>query len=512
MTETAQRSAVNIRPGVGIIGLFPYMNYKPWFALGELVDNALGSFLKNRERLEQLDGSYQCRIEIEVSTVAGGYIRVADNAGGIAEADYDRAFVAAEPPPDGTGLSQFGVGMKSASCWFARQWEVRTSALGEDVERTIRFDVPKIVENGIEEVVVDERPVPAEAHYTEVVLTNLNKLPQPRTIQKMAEHLASMYRKFLERGDVDIRFNGQPLVFTQPRVLVAKSYDDLDGAPVEWRKEIDFVLPTGERVTGFAGIRETGSASKAGLALFRRQRLIVGSDDDSYRPAEIFGASNKFRYQRVFGELNLDDFDVSYSKDGFIWEDREQTFIELLKAQLDDESMPLLRQAEHHRARTPSPNQRLAGTKALESTVRAVEGIGDHLDDQITAKPDSAPLPFEQPPASDLEQRSLRVWVGGKAWDISIELTADPAVGQWVSVASTSPASDHSRRLEIRVSLAHPFMLQYGGTTADDLEPLLRVAAGLALAEVTAREAGVRMAGTVLRNLNDLLRGSLAQP
>ena len=31
--------------------------------------------------------------------------------------------------------------MKSAACWFAPRWTVRTSALGEPVVRTVHFDI-----------------------------------------------------------------------------------------------------------------------------------------------------------------------------------------------------------------------------------------------------------------------------------------------------------------------------------------------------------------------------------
>jgi hypothetical protein len=54
-------------------------------------------------------------------------------------------------------------------------------------------------------------------------------------------------------------------------------------------------------------------------------------------------------------------------------------------------------------------------------------------------------------------------------------------------------------------------MRRFSGANAEDLEPLLRVAAGLALAETTAREAGVRQAGTILRNLNELLATALSR-
>jgi hypothetical protein len=41
---------------------------------------------------------------------------------------------------------------------------------------------------------------------------------------------------------------------------------------------------------------------------------------------------------------------------------------------------------------------------------------------------------------------------------------------------------------------------------------MLRIAAALALAEVLARDSGVRKAGTVRRNVNDILLEALSGP
>ena len=68
------------------------------------------------------------------------------------------------------------------------------------------------------------------------------------------------------------------------------------------------------------------------------------------------------------------------------------------------------------------------------------------------------------------------------------------------------------RVVTVRVSLAHPFMERFGGTGHDEIEPLLRIAAAIGLSEITARESGVRMAGTQRRNINELLRGALCKP
>src|SRR5436190_119874 len=82
-------------------------------------------------------------------------------------------------------LSEFGMGMKSAACWFARNWAVRSSALGEPVERLVAFDIERIVRDSVEELTVTTTPVAVDRHFTEIVLSNLNRLPQGRTLGKM---------------------------------------------------------------------------------------------------------------------------------------------------------------------------------------------------------------------------------------------------------------------------------------------------------------------------------------
>jgi len=97
-----------------------------------------------------------------------------------------------------------------------------------------------------------------------------------------------------------------------------------------------------------------------------------------------------------------------------------------------------------------------------------------------------------------------------------LELSYDPAVGEWLEI-SDHIAQEHQsssmscRVVGLRLSLSHPFMERFGGLDADQIEPLLRVAAALGLAEVAARDGGVRGAGTIRRNVNELLRSALSR-
>jgi hypothetical protein len=72
------------------------------------------------------------------------------------------------------------------------------------------------------------------------------------------------------------------------------------------------------KVTGFIGILNTMSTSEVnGLSLFRRGRVIEGSHDEKYRPKAICGQMGSPRYKRIFGELELDGFAVSFNKGSF---------------------------------------------------------------------------------------------------------------------------------------------------------------------------------------------------
>ena len=194
--------SVEIRPRAGMFAAFARLNYKPWFALAELVDNAVQSHLANLAALRAhgVGGPLVVDIVFEDDEIS-----LTDRACGIALKDFERAFSPATPPPDPTGLSEFGLGMKASASWFAREWSVRTSALGEPVERTVAFDIPKITREGLERLPVETRPARAEDHFTVVSMRKLRVRPRGTTLGKMKEHLASIYRGLIADGTLRLR-------------------------------------------------------------------------------------------------------------------------------------------------------------------------------------------------------------------------------------------------------------------------------------------------------------------
>jgi hypothetical protein len=486
--------------------------------MAEFVDNSLQSFLEHKKDLEEAEGKdFRLEVHIELDAKDGGRLCIRDNAAGIHLKDYPRAFRPAEAPTDNRGLSEFGIGMKSAACWFAKRWTVRTSALGESAERTVTFNIEKIVEDKLEELAIETKLEKPKTHYTEIILENLHQPPQGRTIGKIKEHLASIYRVFLRKGILDLTFDGESLRCPDIRVLRAPHYK-VGGEPIQWLKDINFDLGKDMKVYGFAAIRETASTSDAGFALFRRNRLIQGSVDDGYRPEVIFGKSNSFRYQRLFGELHLDGFEVSHTKDGFRWDENEEPFLDLLKEHLNSKPMPLLDQAEEYRVRPKVRDLKPAADTAAGNTAAVIaKEVPPVFAAQLDAKPDAAPPPASLPPAKEFaSRREIDVELQGAQWRIILELTNDPGISDWLNVSDKGQAKGKDkepiRLLSVRVSLVHPFMERFAGADAAKIEPLVRVAAAIALAETAARESGVKQTATMRRNINQLLKDALSKP
>lgn len=159
-----------------------------------------------------------------------------------------------------------------------------------------------------------EKNAPANEHYTRIILSQLStNAPKPGQMEKIRRHLSSIYRQFLRTGNVEIIVNGQSLEAPDYGILYAPFYKTPDGENILWRKEIDFEM--GEyKAKGFIAILDKIQNGANGLVLMRRGRVIVGGGDERYFPTVIFGQSGSFRYRRLFGEIELEGFEVSLIK------------------------------------------------------------------------------------------------------------------------------------------------------------------------------------------------------
>lgn len=500
------RETVNIRPSVGYLSILQAINYRAWYAIAEFVDNSLQSYLHSKTKLKKLHGNnFKLKIAIYVTPTK---IKIVDNAAGIGEEDYQRAFRAAARPENRQGLSEFGMGMKTAACWFSKNWVVQTKPLGEKNLKIVKWDITNIVNDDIEELDVKKTPLPVNQHYTEITLTDLNRVPRGQTIKKIKDHLASMYRCFLEKNEVEIRYNNEKLKYTKPEALQAPYFRDIDEQKknpkkINWEKKFDFKYGNKKNATGFVSIRETASTKDAGFALFRRNRLIKGvGENEGYRPLEIFKAPNSFIYQRVFGEIHLNDEDVTHTKDDFQWTPEDETiFLKKLKEELEKEPKAILSQADRFRKDRRSRDLKIQSEEGLGSSIKKMQGGIAVLEDYTPPK--QPPISTKLPEAKSKQRKRKTIRFEGNDWTIEQILNYDKDETEWLKI---SEIGKKKKEIQIQISMTMGFTAQYFGDQPDEIEGMLLMASYIALAEVVARNRGDSKAHNVRSYLNEILR------
>lgn len=322
---------LNIRPDTGVYGTYKRISYEPWTALAEFVDNSTQSFYDHKDEL--FATKYYKGLEVEIEYTEdpsiGDEIVIRDNAFGMDYRDFQRAIILDRPPMNTKGRNEFGMGLKAAACWFGNLWSVETTCLGSSVKYKAEIDIDNLVKYKNEDIDVEEETVNSKEHYTIIRIQRLNKKIKGKRIEKkIHELLSSIYRADFRTGNVKVFYNGNLLEFQEVNPYT-------DEKNTEWKKEVNFTIPYKDdelEVKGFIAIRIPGDVKNAGFTLLRRGRVIVGGPEKNYRPYEVFGASNGFSYQRLYGELQMDNWPVTQAKDGFDWsnEDLEAKFIEKL--------------------------------------------------------------------------------------------------------------------------------------------------------------------------------------
>lgn len=510
LVKAASASQLNIRPQVGMYAAFARLNYKPWFALSEFIDNSIQSFLSNQQRLAEAGHAGPLVIDVNIDD---NEISITDRAGGIAWADFPRAFSPAAPPADATGLSEFGLGMKAAACWFAKKWTVRTSALGEAMQRTVSFDIPAIMRSGTELLPIEATPTRESDHFTVITLTDLRVRPKGRTLAKIKDHLQSIYRVLMNEGVVKLRVTTagsvEELTYNPPKLLDASYYKDRATSSRLWRQPFEVDLGD-RRISGWAGILEKGSHLHAGFSVFRRRRLVEGSIGETYKPSALFGTPNSFASQRVIGEIFVEGFEVSHTKDGIQWGGYEEEVLDNIWKQINSPSCPLLDQADGYRARkTVDQLPKNFGANALADASNAIADLCTSKEiGEVAAAPNLGGVEPAEPmlaPEAVLQHREhvLELPWEGASIRVVLQLVQDQASDFFVAAVELNSSGEEI--LTARINLDHRFSVAFINDNEQSLHPLLRILASFALAERMARRSGITHASVIRSGANKIL-------
>jgi hypothetical protein len=491
-----EKVSIALQPSV--YNTFRALNNTVALTLSEYVDNSVQSYLDNKERLLKNNKDYIFKVSIEVDQKANQIV-IKDNAAGIDFQNYLRAFEPANIPLDNTKLNEFGMGMKTASVWLANKWSVNTKAIGETIERFTEFDLQKVIAENKEELIVIETPKDETAHYTEIILSELShNAPSAHQMDKVRRHLASIYRIFLRNKEIKIIVNGESLQAPKYEILNVPFYKESNGKDILWKKEIDFQIGK-YKAKGFIAILKAIQNNANGLVLLRRGRVIVGGDDDRFFPSSIFGSAGNFRYKRLFGELELEGFDVTFNKNGFTDEENLNAFIDALRDELKDSNFNLLSQADNYRVKTKEENSKIAEkiinsqkkdivNEPITDKIKKVEDLGA---DRINTLKDEQIIEEALSLGSVLDSFDYE----GVAYKFQVDLINEDESDALYSVKQIII---HEGMFEVpcvicKINLAHPFFNRFEQfRKANDYEPIMAIFKSFALAEFLATKKSMQ--------------------
>ena len=377
--------SIQLELGLSVIQSYKRLSYTPWHAIAELVDNSTQSYFNNQAQLDEALASAGEGFWIRVvyDREGGGLLRVSDNAMGMSYEELTNALKVGIPPAITSGRSKFGMGMKTASCWIGNRWTVRTKRLGETTEHQVTVDVDQIAggDNDLRYFAVPSRP--ADDHYTIIEIMDHNQEFRGRTLGKIKDFLSSMYRQDLRGGWAVIEWQGSPLAWDDSEFQFLQARDGSI-----YRKGFDFIA-AGKLVTGWVGVLSSGGRSKAGFSILHADRVVRGWPE-SWRPETIYGfqGRNDLINQRLVGEIHLNDFEVSHTKDDILWYADEQEQVENL---LQKECADYIEVARRHRRDASDTD----GPSDIEVQA-AVDELQQELSSEILS--DAITLEFVPPP------------------------------------------------------------------------------------------------------------------
>ncbi len=508
--EKINKVSIKFKPD--FYGQFENFSNKIWNVIGEYVDNAWQSYHSNKSLLKKTHhGKYTLEVRITLDK-ENDLIIISDNAAGIDSVNIVRALEVANTHSDVSGLNEFGMGLKTSSNWLSKSWSLRTKALGENIERFVNFDLKDVKENKLEELPIKSKTVDVNEHYTVLTLSKLTKnAPSNHQLDKIKKHLASIYRKFIRKGEMKLFINNEELVYDEPEILNAPVYNNPNGKSILWKKEINFSSGI-YKVNGFIGILNTMSTSEVnGLSLFRRGRVIEGSHDEKYKPKVLCGQVGSPRHKRIFGELELEGFSVSFNKGSFQEQEDLDALMEALQSEISFKNFDLYTQAEKYiKPKTQENNKQVAkkiinNLRKLTKESNLKENVETSLKEIVSKE------------IATQNERILKKSVAIDSYEdffdfdnekfkLKLELITEPNLPILYSMEQEDDEL-FTKKILYKINLAHPFFMRFEQFKKEqDYQPIISIIRSLVLAELKSPSQGTKHAGNVRINFNHFLR------
>lgn len=510
----ARVTELNIQPQAGVLGVFSRLNYKPWYAIAEFVDNSTQSFYDHEAELA-CDGIHGFTIHINYD-FEKNVLTIQDDAFGMEIDDFSRAVKVDSPPEYKDGRNEFGMGLKTAASWFGNSWSVESTRYGSSSRYYTEIDIRKLREENLNCIDIIDVDCDPKEHGTIITINDVTKkIDASRTKGKIIQLLESMYRRDLNSGKISIWFNDTLLHFDE--------YKCLEFRDTIWRKNIEYDFEyDGEthHVKGFVGILANGGFGRAGFALFRRGRVVIGGEEQNYKPFRIFQQAQSTIAHKLFGEFDLDDFPVNQAKDGFVWDNGlEDAFVESLKSQIQD-YINIARMTNKERAKEDEFSSETSDKvhAQVQEFAESISSLNTDNDDSLNesdsgeTNSNNAEKAFEEYLNTTNDAEEVAVGTERK-YSIQInEVIKKDFIVTWTIGNKTywinKEDSEDGKQVHITININHPFFKPYSNN--EDFKVVLeKFVISFVVAEeqakLTSDKDGYIRANTIRHKMNEFL-------
>jgi len=366
---------VNIEVGTGIIKAFERIDIENHQIFSEFIDNSFQSFRDNIEVLVDELHVRKCEVRIDWTN---DEIIITDNAFGMDEESFERALRLNAPAKSYAkdSLSRYGIGLKYAASNLGSVYTIESTQYGSPLKFTGTVDVDEWIAKNPKTMpveVIDDFDV--NKHFTVITIKRLKHKFNEAEMKRIINRLGTIYYYFIDtKKQLEIYVNDVKVEYTEP-VL----FRDKNGSEVmETFNKTFYFEGKPYEFSGWIGVLNKGSTYDAGLSLIQNHRVI----ELNFRPKEIFGPGNDYRYQRLVGNVEFlgDNWEVRVNKDGLAWKGTglKERFIEELN------KLPGVRrvQAEAKERRTrenPTRKVRITTEKCNVDGLKQVYEIGEKV-------------------------------------------------------------------------------------------------------------------------------------
>ncbi len=446
---------MKLQIGKSVIFSYRRLPYRAWYAIAEFVDNStdVANRKSNVALLKKQMKSDGQNLEISIDfDKTARIVRIRDNSMGMNYDELEKALVISQAPEETSGRSEFGMGMKTAAIWFADRLEIITKKLGEKEELKVKVDFKEFAVDTNDELDVIRTAKPEEMHYTQIELHGLVRAVGVSALRKLRDHLGSIYRE-------DIRNNRIKLTVDSQEVTAPPGFDDdifmkrTNGTP--FAVKFENVEVNDKRVSGWIGVLESGKRENAGFTLLRHGRAVRGWVN-SWRPEELFASgAGSLLNQRLVGELVMDQFAATHTKDGIDWDGDDEEALGVALKKIASEYQ-FLKEAVKRKGNGEDSEQ--AALERAEAQARfkeqgATKTVGDAIRLLDAPKPEQAKLQNEVLlDAADL-QEPFSVWdIGNGQFGRIFEVRLSPNDPYFESEVM------ENKDLRVVINQSHPAM------------------------------------------------------